>query len=97
MLFRSVYSKKLFKEQCLLHLEDGKGTYNKIVNRSAGDIIQDVLQKLREILLPFKERGGGWLLLANSLIRDSERTAESRRFCKFYIIWKLHKKANAVG
>ena len=92
-----VYSKELFKEQCLLHLEDGKGTYNKIVNRSAGDIIQDVLQKLREILLPFKERGGGWLLLANSLIRDSERTAESRRLCKFYIIWKLHKKANAVG
>ncbi len=25
-----VYSKNLFKEQCLLHLKDGKGTYCKI-------------------------------------------------------------------
>ena len=92
-----IYSKSLFKEQCTLHLEDGKGTYNKIVNRYAGDILEDVLLKLQAILLPFKERGGGLALVTESIKRDSERAAESRRLCKFYIIWKLHKKANSVG
>ena len=53
-----VYSKQLFKEQCLLHLEDEKGTYRKIVNRTKEDILEDIFFRLRLILLRFKRLGG---------------------------------------
>ena len=92
-----LYSKSMFKEQCILHLEDGEGTYEKIINRSAYDILEDVKLRLEALLLPFKKRGGGWTQVVESINRDSSRAAEKRRLCKFYIIWKLHKKANAVG
>jgi hypothetical protein len=94
-----VYSKQLFKEQCLLHLEDEKGTYRKIVNRTKEDILEDIFFRLRLILLRFKRLGGslGWAYLADSIIRDSNKAAETGRLCRFYIIWKLHKSANASG
>ena len=47
-----VYSQKLCKEQCLLHLEDGKGTYWKITDRTKEDILEEVLLQLRCSLMP---------------------------------------------
>ena len=92
-----VYSKKLFKEQCLLHLEDGKGTYCKIVDQTREDILEEILSRLRMILIPFKTRGMGWAHVAESILRDSNTAVKGGRLCKFYIIWKLHKAANAAG
>ena len=92
-----VYSKDLFKEQCLLHLEDGKGTYWKISDRTKEDILEDVLLQLRGIILPFKRQGEGWAMVVDSINRDSTKAAARGRLCKFYIIWKLHKAASATG
>ena len=92
-----IYSKSLFKEQCLLHLEDGKGTYNKIEGRSRGDILEDVRLNLRNRLIRFKEKGAIWTEVVTSIVRDSEEAAKKGRLCKFYILWKLHKAANAAG
>lgn len=92
-----VYSKDLFKEQCLMHLEDEKGTYWKITDRSKEDILEDVLLELRRIILPFKRQGKGWEMIVDSINRDSTKAAKGGRLCKFYVIWKLHKAANAIG
>jgi hypothetical protein len=92
-----VYSKDLFKEQCLLHLEDRKGTYCKIVDQTKEDILEDVFLKLRLILVPFKKHGQGWANMAESIIRDSKSVVKKGKLCKFYIIWKLHKAASASG
>ncbi len=92
-----VYSKDLFKEQCLLHLEDGKGTYWKISDRTKEDILEDILLQLRGIILPFKRQGEGWAMVVDSINRDSTKAAARGRLCKFYIIWKLHKAASATG
>ena len=92
-----VYSKDLFKEQCRLHLEDGKGTYYKHVGRSNEDILSDVLNRLQRLLEPFKQLGEGWKSVVFSILRDAKREAEGGKLCRFYIIWKLHKAANAAG
>ena len=92
-----VYSKDLFKEQCRLHLEDGKGTYYKHVGRSNEDILSDVLIRLQRLLEPFKQLGEGWKAVVFSILRDAKREAEGGKLCRFYIIWKLHKAANAAG
>ena len=92
-----VYSKELFKEQCLLHLEDGKGTYYKIADQTREDILEEILSRLRTILIPFKRQGEGWKHVAESIIWDSSKAVTGGRLCRFYIIWKLHKAANAIG
>ena len=51
-----VYSKDLFKEQCLMHLEDEKRTYWKITDRSKEDILEDVLLEILRIILPFQRQ-----------------------------------------
>ena len=92
-----VYFKELFKEQCLLHLEDEKGTYWKITDRTKEDLLKEVLLQLRCTILPFKRQGEGWAMIIDSINRDSTKAAERGRLCKFYIIWKLHKAVNATG
>lgn len=92
-----VYSKDLFEEQCLLHLEDEKCTYCKIIHQSKDALLEDILIDLRSITLPFKKHGEGWAHIVDTLNRDSSRIAAKGRMCNFYIIWKLHKAANANG
>ena len=36
-------------------------------------------------------------MIINSINRDSTKAAERGRLCKFYIVWKLHKAADATG
>ena len=74
-----------------------KGTYWKITDRSKEDILEDVLLELRRIILPFKRQGKGWEMIVDSINRDSTKAAKGGRLCKFYVIWKLHKAANAIG
>ena len=80
-----------------MHLEDEKGTYWKITDRSKEDILEDVLLELRRIILPFKRQGKVWEMIVDSINRDSTKAAKGGRLCKFYVIWKLHKAANAIG
>ena len=47
--------------------------------------------------MPFKKQGEGFKLICDSIIRDASETAKSGKLCSFYIIWKLHKAANATG
>ena len=54
-----VYSKELSKEQCLLHLEDGKRTYCRITDQTKEDILNEILSKLCMILIPFKKLDKG--------------------------------------
>jgi len=63
-----VSSKELFKEQCLMHLEDGKGTYCKTADKSREDILEEILSRLRLILIPFKKQGEGWKQVVESII-----------------------------
>jgi len=92
-----VYSKELFNEQCLLHLEDSKGTYYKVDDQSREDILEEILSQLRTILIPFKKQGEGWTIVCNSILKDASEAARTGQLCRFYIIWKLHKAANASG
>jgi len=92
-----VYSKDLFQEQCLLHLEDEKHTYFKTIDQSKEDLLEDILIQLRSITLPFKKHGEGWTHLVNALNQDSSKIAAKGKLCHFYIIWKLHKAASVTG
>lgn len=75
----AIYSKDLFKEQCLLHLEDSKGTYSKTSNANKNEILKGILRQLCVTLNPFKSKGLGWKYLIESLIRDATKTMQSGR------------------
>ena len=93
-----VYSRELSREQCLLHLRDQKGTYAQITEKTKIGILEDIISRLRGILNPFKERyQGAWALVCDSIIRDAVHAAKRGWLGDFYIIWKLHKMANATG
>ena len=62
-----------------MHLEDEKGTYWKITDRSKEDILEDVLLELRRIILPFKRQGKGWEMIVDSINRDSTKAAKGGR------------------
>ena len=80
-----------------MHLEDDKGTYGKIIDRTNEDIIKEILVKLCCILIPFKKHGEGRKAVCDSILRDAHDVAKEGRLCKFYLNWKLHKMANAAG
>ena len=92
-----VYSKEIFRKQCQLHLEDDKGTYWKIVDKSKEAVLDEVFLQLQKILLPFRLLGGGWKSIAKSIENDSLDMKNKGQLCKFYTILKLHKAANASG
>ena len=92
-----ISSRELVKEQCRLNLEDEKGTYCHIVDQSREDILDEILYRLLNALLPFKSKGEAWQWVCDTLLRHSREAAKTGRLCKFYIIWKLHKTANSLG
>jgi hypothetical protein len=87
------YRKTLFKEQCLLHIEDTKWTYSKIEDLTIEKTLNGVYLKLRLVLLPFKIHGLGLANVAEPIIRDSKNAVNKGQACNFYFIWKLHKAA----
>ena len=92
-----IHSNDSYAEQCSLHLEDDKGTYRKIIDRTKEDIIKEILVKLGGILIPFKKRGEGCKAACEFILRDARDVAKEGMLCKFYPIWKLHRMANAAG
>jgi hypothetical protein len=69
----------------------------KTVDQTKEDILDEISSRLRMILIPLKKQGMGWAHVAESILRDSNMAVKGGRLCKFYIIWKLHKVANAAG
>ena len=61
------------------------------------DIIKEILVKLCCILIPFKNHGEGWKAECDSILQDARDVAKEEKLSKFYLIWKLHKMANAAG
>ena len=47
------------------------------------------------ILISCKKLGEGWKQVAESIILDLSKAVKGRRLRNFYIVWKLHKAANA--
>jgi hypothetical protein len=47
-----IYSKDLYAEQCRLHLEDDKGTFGKVFDRTNEDIIKEILVSCAVYLSP---------------------------------------------
>jgi hypothetical protein len=76
-----VHSKNLFKEQCILHLEDGKGTYCKTVDQTKEDILEEVFSRLCMILIPFKKQGMEWAQVAESILHVSSMAVKGGRLC----------------
>ncbi len=48
-------------------------------------------------LLPFKKRELGLVNVVEKIIRDSKNAVDKEGKYKFYIIWKMHKAADASG
>ncbi len=73
-----VYSIKLFKEHCLLHLEDGKGTYCKTFDQTREDILEEILSLLHTILIPFKNKAwDGHMLPSQSFVTRAQQSREA--------------------
>ena len=45
----------------------------------------------------FKKHSEGWKAVCDLILQDASDVAKEGRLCKFYLIWKLHKMANAAG
>ena len=60
-----VFSKELSKKQCLLHLEDSKGTYCRITKEG---ILDEIFSKLRLDPHTLQKQGEGWKQVAKSII-----------------------------
>ncbi len=74
-----------------------RGHTARQLHQTREDILEEILSRLCMILILFKKQGMGWAHVAESILCDSSTAAKGGRLCKFYIIWKLHKAANAAG
>ena len=90
-----LYSRDLYVQQCLLHLKDDKGTYEKIY-KSKEVILKETLLKLKKLLNAYKD-DEDIRKLSSKFLRWAEESVENKILCKFYIIWKMHKKADKRG
>jgi hypothetical protein len=84
-----LYSRDLYIQQCLLHLNDEKGTY-EIIDKPKDVVLQDLLNSHKKDNVAVGR-------LTSTFLRWAEDSIRSKRLCKFYIIWKLHKKADTRG
>jgi hypothetical protein len=88
--------KIFFQKHCQVHLEDVKGTYWRIVDKSKEDVIDDVFLQ-QKILLLLRLLGGCWKSIAKYIESDSLDVRHRGQLCKFCTILKLQKAANANG
>lgn len=91
-----LYSRDLYLEQCLLHLYDDEGTYEH-TEKPKDLILADVSRRLNTLLNDCFNSESATESLARSLTKWTEASLERGKLCKFYVMWKLHKKANARG
>ena len=91
-----LYSRDLYLEQCRLHLYDGKGTYIH-TDKPKDLILQDVVQRLKNLVHDCFGTDSATKALARTLKTWADDSLMRGKLSKFYVIWKLHKEANAQG
>lgn len=91
-----LYSRDLYLKQCLLHLYDDKGTY-EYTEKPADLILADVSRRLNNLLRECFGSESATQSLARTLTKWTEASLNRGQLSKFYVIWKLHKQANARG
>jgi hypothetical protein len=91
-----LYSRDLYLKQCLLHLYDDKGTYEH-TEKPKNLILADVSRRLNNLLAECFNSESATESLAGTLTKWTEASLERGQLSKFYVIWKLHKQANARG
>ena len=91
-----LYSRDLYLEQCRKHLFDGKGTY-EYTDKPKDLILEDVTRRLKTLLYDCFGTEPATKSLAQTLRKWADDSLKRARLANFYVIWKLHKKANAQG
>ena len=91
-----LYSRDLYLKQCLLHLHDDKGTY-EYTAKPKDLILADVSRRLNNLLRDCFNSESATESLARTLTKWTEDSLKREQLGKFYVIWKLHKQANARG
>ena len=91
-----LYSRDLYLKQCQMHLFDTKGTY-EYTEKSKDLILNDVARRLKNLLNDQFGKESATKSLARTLMKWAEDSVKRARLANFYVIWKLHKKANTQG
>ena len=91
-----LYSRDLYLKQCQMHLFDGKGTY-EYTQKPKDLILNDVARRLKNLLNDQFGKESATKSLARTLTKWTDDSVKRARLANFYVIWKLHKKANAQG
>mmetsp|Transcript_72495 Transcript_72495/g.193732 ORF Transcript_72495/g.193732 Transcript_72495/m.193732 type:complete len:153 (-) Transcript_72495:164-622(-) len=72
------------------------GTY-ELITTTKDEVVCNLLTKMKDMLKPLHKMSPSLDRLANTLLSWAEAATQKKTLCKFYIIWKLHKKANHLG
>ena len=91
-----LYSRDLYLKQCQMHLFDNKGTY-EYTEKPRDLILLDVVRRLKNLLNDSFGNDPSTKSLARTLTKWADDSLKRNRLANFYVIWKLHKKANAQG
>ena len=91
-----LYSRDLYLEQCKKHLFDEKNTYEH-TEKPKDFILNDVVRRLKNLLHDCFGNDSATQSLAQTLTKWADDSRKRDRLANFYVIWKLHKKANAQG
>ena len=91
-----LYSRDLYLEQCRKLLLDDKGTY-EYTDQPKDLILSSLVRRLKSLVNECLGGESKTQALARTLTKWADDSLERGRLCKFYVIWKLHKQANAQG
>ena len=91
-----LYSRDLYLEQCKKLLIDGIGTYEH-TEQPKDLILNSLVRRLKNLVDECFGSESSTQALARTLTKWSDDSLKRGRLCKFYVIWKLHKRANAQG
>jgi hypothetical protein len=89
-------SKNLCDNQIKLHLFDDLGTYQEILHTSKIQIIENGIDRLRQMKMSCTSQFH-FLLDRFILFANWCRYMDKVRLCRIFILWKLHKKAKDNG
>ena len=91
-----LYSRDLYIEQCRKLLFDGQGSY-EYTDQPKDLILSSLVRRLKSLVNDCFGTESATQALARTLTKWADESLERGRLCKFYVIWKLHKAANARG
>ena len=91
-----LYSRDLYLEQCKKLLCDDKGTYEH-TEQPKDLILSSVVRRLKNTVNQCFGTESATQALADTLNKWADDSLKRGKLCNFYVIWKLHKKANAQG